>query len=610
MSIKITCPHCKRGMLVPEHLAGKKGRCKACQQILTVPALPGGSAKADSPAKAAAPPHVDVDAEAAALFADEPKPVEQPVESKTIDLDCPFCAEPIHLAADLAGKRAPCPECKHIIKVPELVKKDPKDWRKVEARGPSGARTDEPVLEGAWGSTRAAAVGKQTLVQAGVIPVTQPPRTTWQKVRWPVLGVGLVLVLSIGGWTGYRWWGQRAIGRALDEALAYAASPDAKPLEQAGLNLGSGAYYRRTHSDKPAEKANNQLGKAFNTLRSASKSDDRDALLGELALAYLDLAGDKAAVDQYLAQPWDKTQQLLEAVLREIKDGDARLQAFREVVARLLARGQSERILPLTNRLSSANEGDKAAALAVVAFEFLKAKDQAKADRAANDAIALYDSKTPPPLRAEAVALAETLKKKVPQAGEEQVDKDNAHIGKIEGLARRGERDEARKLAEKEDFAEEVRFRARLALAAAAVDAQVADTADVENALKMAEGALGGKPELSWPLYRLTLLALNAHVPEERVQALADKIGNSGVRGFAQLAVFRARLEKSKQAVDDAAIDKIEEKSVARSLAAQALVRHNTRYGANYSTIVQGWPQPRKAFGSLGVALGLQDREK
>jgi hypothetical protein len=49
---------------------------------------------------------------------------------------------------------------------------------------------------------------------------------------------------------------------------------------------------------------------------------------------------------------------------------------------------------------------------------------------------------------------------------------------------------------------------------------------------------------------------------------------------------------------------------LARSLAAQALARHNVRVSAGYSSVVQTWPQPLRSFGALGVALGLQDREK
>src|SRR5579871_6775567 len=211
MPIRITCPHCQRGMLVDERLAGKKGRCKACQQPITVPPLPtsnNSSAPQTSTAPAASSTNgekdgaaapVDVEAEAAALFSDEPK-VEEPVQTQTIDFNCPFCDEAIKLSADLAGKRAPCPECKKIIKVPELVKKDPKDWRKVEARGPSGAKLpDQPELEGAWSSRTVGSVGKQSLEEAGVLPKVAPPRTLWQKYRWPVLGVSALLVASLGG---------------------------------------------------------------------------------------------------------------------------------------------------------------------------------------------------------------------------------------------------------------------------------------------------------------------------------------------------------------------------------------------------------------------------
>jgi hypothetical protein len=55
MAIKITCPNCKRGMLVPENLAGKKGRCKACQHVLTVPHLAAPNSKAAEAVKPEVP---------------------------------------------------------------------------------------------------------------------------------------------------------------------------------------------------------------------------------------------------------------------------------------------------------------------------------------------------------------------------------------------------------------------------------------------------------------------------------------------------------------------------------------------------------------------------
>jgi len=111
-------------------------------------------------------------------------------------------------------------------------------------------------------------------------------------------------------------------------------------------------------------------------------------------------------------------------------------------------------------------------------------------------------------------------------------------------------------------------------------------------------------------MLRLTHIALRAGLPEERVQALADRIANRSLRGRAQLALFRSRLAQLKQPVEDNAADKIESRSLGRRLAAEDLARHNTRLNAGWAAAVQEWQQPLKAFGSLGVALGLQDRER
>lgn len=630
MPIKITCPHCKRAMLVDERLAGKKGRCKACQQILTVPSLPTSHSKASGDGKPEAPQkakpaspsgHADVEAEAAALFSDETKPAET-VEVKTIDLDCPFCEEKIHLPADLAGKRAPCPECKHIIKVPELAKKDPKDWRKVETRGPTGARpADQPELEGVWGSTTARGVGKEALEKAGVIAKVEKPRTRWQKVRVPVLVGSLLLVLVGAGVFAYSWWGRRTLERSVQEAVAFADSPEAKPEAKAALFLAAGEYYlnsRKAHADPrtgsselPAVAAKNSFGTAFNTLRSMSKSEERDALLGDLALAQIELEGDKAEIDAGRRLAWDEIQKRLLATLGQINDAEARLQSLRIVAQRLRASGKTSRVLPLTNQVFAAADADKAAALAFVGLEFYKADDRQAAEKAVDAALQPppKDSK-PLPLRAEVVALALILDKKtLPAPGDNAEDKANAHIGKVEALARLGKWDDARKQASVADFGEVVQFRARLAVAAAAVDAKVPNTDDIESAVKTAEG-LANKEELSWSMLRLTRLALRSSLPEDRVQALADKIGNPALRGRAQLVIFRARLDQSKQTVEDSAADKIDAKTLARSLAALALARHNTRFDSNYAGVVQTWQQPLKSFGSLGVALGMQDREK
>jgi hypothetical protein len=617
-------------MLVDERLAGKRGRCKACQQILTVPSLPiSGPASRDAskpdgaaPAKTAGHANsVDVEAEAAALFSDEPKPAET-VDVKTIDLDCPFCDEPIKLPADLAGKRAPCPACKRIVKVPELVKKDPKDWRKVEARGPVVAQgTNQPELEGAWGSTSIRGVGKESLREAGVIPKEEKPRTLWQKVRWPLFGVGLLILMGLGGLLGLNWWGRRGVERGVQEAVAFADSSEAKPETKAALFLAVAEYYLNSRSsrsdpntgrsDPPAVAANNQLGTAFNTLRSI-KSEERDVLLSDLALAQVDLGGDKVEVDEGRRLSWDDVQKRLVATLGQISDAEARLETLRAVIQRLRASGQTSRVMPLTNQAYSAADADRTEALSVVGLELLKADDRKAAERAADAALQPPAQKAGKalPVRAEVIALALILDKKPPSvAGDNPEEKANEHVGKVEALARQNKWDEARKQASKDEFGETVQFRARLAVAAAAVDDKVPTSEDMETAIKTGE-SLSNKAELSWSMLRLARLALRSSLPEDRVQAFADKIGNPAFRGRAQLAVFRARLEKSTQTVEESAADKIEAKSLARSMAALSLARHNTRLNPNYASAVQSWQQPLKSFGSLGVALGLQDREK
>jgi hypothetical protein len=620
-------------MLVPENLAGKKGKCKACQQPITVPPLPTSNnsstpqtAPAPTEAQAAAP--VDVEAEAAALFSDEPAKVEEPAETQTIDFNCPQCDELIHLSADLAGKRAPCPECKRVIKVPELVKKEPKDWRKVEARGPTGAKLpDQPELEGAWSSRSVGSVGKQALEEAGVLPKVQRPRTLWQKIRLPILGVSVLLVVGLGVVVISNWWGRRAIERGVKDALVFADSPEANPNTKAALALAAGEYFLRNRTEKPdprtgkstspAKLANSQFGTALTTLqRSESQGAERDALLADLALAEVELGGEKPDADQELRLTWDKTQQLLLAALRDIHDAEAKLSALRAVAQSLREHGQSARVLPLANQLFAAPDADKAATLALLGLDFLKAGDKDSANKAADAALQLFakdaqakDAKVPP-LRAEVVALALLLEKKdIPAAGDNDDDKGNELIGKAEALALQGKWDEARKEASKAEDAG-VQFRAQLALAAAAVDAKLPDTTDIEAAFKLAEDGLAKKSERAWTMLFLVQLALQTRLPEERVRALADQIGSTALRGRAQLAILRSQLDKANQVVEDSAAEKIDAKSLARSLAAQALARHNVHVNSGYTGVVQNWQQPLRSFGALGIALGLQDREK
>src|SRR5262245_58453104 len=185
MTINFRCPSCGKVLKVKEGLTGRKAPCPSCKTVLTIPAAPTppGDGASTAPPKAAAPPAQaaraaagksvpppakspvatgvkpppknapnppsapvngeppadigDAEAFAASLLGDEPKQ-EEPTETKTITFKCPQCDDPMTVSIELAGKQAPCPSCRRIVKVPLPQKKEPIDWRQPNKKLPSG----------------------------------------------------------------------------------------------------------------------------------------------------------------------------------------------------------------------------------------------------------------------------------------------------------------------------------------------------------------------------------------------------------------------------------------------------------------------------------------
>jgi hypothetical protein len=80
-------------------------------------------------------------------------------------------------------------------------------------------------------------------------------------------------------------------------------------------------------------------------------------------------------------------------------------------------------------------------------------------------------------------------------------------------------------------------------------------------------------------------------------------IPDRAVRGQAQLVLFRARLAASKQVVEEPAVGKVDAETLSHQLAREELARHNIPYDSGWAKVVRGWPEPQRAFGSLGEAL-------
>jgi hypothetical protein len=615
MPINFNCPHCQKPLKVKDELAGKKGPCPACKKLLTVP-QPAAAPKAAAPPPPApngspAPAPADVEAEAAALFADGPAKAEAPVQF--IDFPCPQCDEPLHLDAALAGKKTPCPSCRRIISVP-LPKVEKKDWRSLDTRLPSGAqRPTEPAPEGAWGSTEAKRVSTGALDEAGLIPQKRVPRTAGQKVRRGLLAAGAVALVAVVAVVGWKWWAAGRQERALKNALAFINSEPGKKLGapgQAAIHTGAGEYFLRSRKPQCGKLAAEQLGQAFGNVSNANADAERDLALTELALAQVGLGGDPEDLEREVRLKWDEVMKRLRSSLDAIRSPEAKLEALRGVAGRLAAARQSALVVPLTRNVYTAEGPDKYEAMSAVALELQKAGDEKSASEAANEALSPYapERKDRPPLRAPVVVLAHVLKRPVPAAKKGSVEDEKLElIGQAEGLARQGQWEQARdKVRAANKYEAEVPFRALVGVAAAAVDTNAQDKSDLEAALRAAE-TMQKRPEVAWPLLRLTRVALRAGQTDRAAKA-ADAVAGP-VRGQAQLLVLRARLAAAQQVVGEDAAKQVEGKGLAHLLGREALARHNVRHDSGWAKVVQGWEEPERAFGSLGIALGMQGKD-
>jgi hypothetical protein len=242
----------------------------------------------------------------------------------------------------------------------------------------------------------------------------------------------------------------------------------------------------------------------------------------------------------------------------------------------------------------------------VVGLELLSAGQKQRAEKVAAQVLPLYagEPEAVPPLSASVVALAVALNLPAPRPGKDAADEEATVRGRAEGLARQGQWDAARKQALLGASAE-AKVRALSAVAAAALEAKAGGAEDADAALQLAETELKNKRDTGWLLLQLVQVASQAGAAQEKMQAVASGIPEPELRGRAQLAALRARLDHGKQVVEEAAVDSVEPKSVAQLLARAYLARNNVRHSSAWIKVVQGWPDPQKAFGSVGVALAL-----
>jgi hypothetical protein len=618
MPITFQCPHCELSLTVKDHFAGRTGPCPKCKNKITVPGAaeetakgppPAGPAGPNGEAASPAPAAPDFEDQAAALLGDEAE--QEKGEVGVIEMECPYCFEPIQFPADLAGKREPCPECRHILKVPEPEgKQKAVDWSKAN-RLPSGARVAEPEPEGAWGTADRSMAHKESLQQAGVLPTRKTRWTRGMIALLVGLPVALLLLLGAGAWTFWSWWqaGQRE--EAVAGALARADAKDARDLTppmRALLHVAGSEYYRQAGDDVQAR---DHLGKALGKLVASQGKADlaRDTVLIDLLPSFVALGG-KGLEDGDQRKGWARTQSSLQAGLLAIDDPRVRRLALREVGRALLDAGEARRVQALATLLfSDPKRPDHADGLATAGLLLLGAGDKQLAKQIADSALAPYDGKKKPALRPHVVALAVALGRKPPKPGKGLTEKEADQVGRALGLAYAGRWDQAREVARKV-VSPRVRLEALLGLAEVA-HATGAGSADVEAALDLAEGELKGRfsnVEDGWLAMRLVDLGLQAGLAPDKLAPVARAIPDNArpLRGRAQLLLFRARLASAEEVVGKEEAEKVDPETAWHAQARLELARHNVRHDSGWASQARSWEEPYGTFGSLGAALAEQ----
>jgi hypothetical protein len=574
MPIKFTCPHCKTGLSVKDHLGGKRARCRACKKPLTIPkggsstthaaltSMPARPAKAVNPP----PPNLDAEAEAAEALADEPAASK---ETRTVDFNCPFCDEELKLDIELAGKKTSCPECRRIITVPAVEAEGPQDWRKAAKAGPSGAKgQDVPEPEGAWGSAKAQHVSRDALLEADVLPDRKViPLTTRQKIiRWTVTGVG-ILCLPAALYFVYLLAFGSSEQRALNNVIAFAdADAGKEKVGQEGiavLDLGIAQYYVKSNKPNSAVEAKKRFEMAVKQLTTGRVGpggpDDRDGVLIDLAAAAADLVGTKEEAKAGLRLDEKESQKLLRSILDAIQRSAARLEALRQVTRRLVAAHQSQRAQTLATQVFS-GPAEQSEAIATVGLELSAAGENDLAAKAVDQALTSLNATDPnaptgaPPAT---IALATLLKRPVPKGKEDMDEK----LAKVELLARQG---------------------------------------NVADALKAEPPQGADKAQWSWLQLHLVQLGADSNVDERVLRQTVDAIPEPALRARGRLLILRGRFAHNSQAVGDDVLEGIDAKTASQYQARMELARHNARAGGSSA---QGWDEKYRPFGIIGALL-------
>jgi len=415
MPISVPCPHCHKKWKLKDEYAGKRIKCpnSECGQTISIPSAtdnfvsdPVAPGRVEKPLTKppAGPTAEELRAEAErlaeAMLNEEPeKRDDQPEVVKTFEYSCQFCDHKWLVPVSQQGKNVLCPECKARQRIPE--KKELKvDWRDPNAQRPSLARG--PELPEDLKEQQTKNVNIDSLVQAGAIPEAEvEPRPLATKLKFAFAAFALLCTLAFAI---YYFMQSRTITKDLTLYNAAVASinevkddgglPKPQPaLFRAAYNTAAGEAAIRLNDKSKVKDALGYFNKARQELEESPKSFERDYLLGELALAVLNLGGTPQQVIDEIRIKWkpdlqngnkpqftgsgNDVQAELRRVLLALKpaDLDYKLSITRKVARVLLAKGQIETLMEILSQ--GFNDNELPEARLHIAYEKLKASTPA-----------------------------------------------------------------------------------------------------------------------------------------------------------------------------------------------------------------------------------------
>lgn len=540
MAIAFSCPQCGKGYRVKDELAGKPVACKECAAPMRVPA----------PVAAPAVPHHEAESVAEAALKEAPAEPDSPPDE--IEFECPNCIESVKIDAKFAGKQAPCPNCRRIVRVPQPADAKARNWRAADHR-PSLARHDDTALEGHWGNTTTTSVvSRDALAEADALRKRRPrPGTPKWKIGLFAGGVALAVVLGVLLLRSHRTAKQR------EDFLQLAfKAPDAgsSPVIESELHRAAGAFYLRHREPRLAD-AEREIKMARDKAPPSNpnmtdKTLERTLLLTEIALTQAALGGDAGEVANNTRLPWSKVQPELRRTLNVLNSGiqfpDGGVTLAYERLARALGMsGEKEPIAPALIAIVFEKPEDRAEPLAIIGLEFARLGSEGK-ERAVALAAQIRSLLGGAAVPAKVIALHLALDQigqlpavKPPGDGEPPLD---VRLGFAEGYAWRGEMEAAHRVARLPG-----RFEDRFAAAAriANVVELAAANPELAYAVDLLIQGLGARDLPDWPLIRLAQACNRAGSPSaaglfdflQKLPSLSPR--SQAVRAWVQFELIR-----------------------------------------------------------------------